>query len=389
MTPCAGRTSCIGYCSACCLSEAMCKRTIAAAFVLALTSCHFGLTMPVRLKDMASLEGIRENQLLGYGIVVGLNGTGDKRQPMFPAQTLANLLEKMGIQVSSTAIQIRNTAAVMITANLPPFAQPGIRIDINVAAIGDATNLQGGLLLMTPLKGANGTVYAVGQGAVVTGGFVASRGGSNSTTVNHPTAGRVPGGAIVEQAAPSVMPVEKLRWQLRQADFTTAARMAAAVNKRFEAPIANCESSGVVVVRVPNDWTTREVEFIAEMEGLTLETDKQNRVVINERTGTVVLGKDVVIRPVSILHGNLSVQIQTTYEASQPNSLANGGTVVTPKVEVAVKEEPARNVTLKKGATVEDLVKALMTVGSTPRDVIAVLQSLRAAGALEADIEVI
>lgn len=365
------------------------NRTNAAILALLLASGPAAQTTPVRWKDMASLEGVRENQLLGYGIVVGLNGTGDKRQPVFPAQTLANLLEKMGVQVSAAAIQIRNTAAVMVTANLPAFAQPGVRIDVNVAAIGDATNLQGGLLLMTSLKGANGVVYAVAQGAVVTGGFVASRGAGNGTTVNHPTAGRVPAGAIIEQAAPSVMPAEKLRWQLKQADFTTAARMAAVVNKRFLASIASCESSGVVVVHLPEDWKIREVEFIAEIEGLTLETDRQNRIVINERTGTIVLGRDVVIRPISILHGNLSVRIQTTYETSQPNPLSGGETVVTPKVDVTAKEEAARNVTLKQGATVDDLVKALMAVGSTPRDVIAVLQNLRAAGALEADIEVI
>src|ERR1039458_9821206 len=245
-------------------------RTIAGIFALLIATAPAVPAMPVRLKDMASLEGVRENQLLGYGIVVGLNGTGDKRQPVFPAQTLANLLEKMGVQVDPTAIQIRNTAAVMVTANLPAFAQPGVRIDINVAAIGDATNLQGGLLLMTSLKGANGVVYAVAQGSVVTEGFATGRGGGNSTTVNHPTAGRAPGG-IIEQAAPSVMPTEKLRWQLIQADFTTAARLAAVVNKRFQASIANCESSGVVVVRLPDDWKTREVEVIAEIEALRSE----------------------------------------------------------------------------------------------------------------------
>jgi flagellar P-ring protein precursor FlgI len=343
---------------------------------------------PVRLKELASIEGVRDNQLIGYGVVVGLNGTGDKRQPVFPAQTLANLLERMGVQVPSTAIQVRNIASVMVTSNLPAFTQPGVRIDINVAAIGDATNLQGGLLVMTPLKGGNGLVYAVAQGPVVTGGFVAGRAG-NGTTVNHPTAGRVPGGAIVERPAPSVMPGEKLRWQLKMSDFTTAARMASAVNKRFQASVAGCESSGVVVVQVPADWRSREVEFIAEIEALTLETDRQNRIVINERTGTIALGRDVVIKPVSILQGNLTVQIETTYSASQPNPMSKGETVVLPKVNVAAKEDAARNLTLKNGATVDDLVKALMAVGSTPRDVIAVLQNLRSAGALEAEIEVI
>lgn len=343
---------------------------------------------PVRLKELASIEGVRDNQLIGYGVVVGLNGSGDKRQPVFPAQTLSNLLERMGVQVPATAIQVRNMASVMVTTNLPPFVQPGVRIDVNVAAIGDATNLQGGLLVMTPLKGGNGVVYAVAQGPVVTGGFVAGRAG-NGTTVNHPTAGRVPGGAIVEQPAPSVMPRDKLRWQLKQSDFTTAARMAAAVNKRFESHVANCESSGVVVVQLPEEWKNREVEFIAEIEALTLETDRQSRIVINERTGTIALGRDVVIRPVSILQGNLTVQIETTYSASQPNPLSKGETVVVPKVSVAAKEDAARNLTLRNGATVDDLVKALIAVGSTPRDIIAVLQNLRSAGALEAEIEVI
>ena len=344
---------------------------------------------PVRLKELASIEGVRDNQLIGYGIVVGLNGTGDKRQTFFSAQTLGNLLERMGVQVDSSTMLVRNTAAVMVTASLPPFAQPGMTIDAHVAAIGDATNLQGGLLVMTPLKGANALTYAVAQGPVVTGGFVAGRGGSNGTTVNHPTAGRLPGGAIVEQPAPSVMPGEKLRWQLRQSDFTTAARMAAAINKRFEAKLADCESSGVVVVRCPPDWKPREVEFIAEIEALTFETDVRNRVVVNERTGTIVFGRDVQIKPVSILHGNLTVKVQTTYEVSQPNALGAGQTTVTPKVDVTAKEDAARNITLKRGATVDDLLRALTAVGATSRDIIAVLQNLRAAGALEAEIEVI
>lgn len=351
-------------------------------------ACLTVLGNPVRLKELASLEGVRDNQLVGYGLVVGLNGTGDKRQPVFPAQTLANLLERMGVQVPPTSIQVRNMASVMVTANLPPFAQPGVRLDVHVAAIGDSTNLQGGLLVMTPLKGGNAVVYAVAQGPVVTGGFVAARGG-NGTTVNHPTAGRVPGGAIVEQPAPSVMPGDKLRWQLKQSDFTTAARMAAAINRRFQTSVASCESSGVVVVKLPADWKAREVEFISETEALTLETDRQSRVIVNERTGTIVLGREVVIRPVSILQGNLTVRIETTYEASQPNPLSKGETVVVPKVSVTAKEDAAKNLTLKNGATVDDLVRALMAVGSTPRDVIAVLQSLKSAGALEAELEVI
>jgi len=345
----------------------------------------------VRVKEIAAVEGVRENQLLGYGVVVGLNGTGDKRQTVFSAQTLVNLLERMGVQVTATSIQVRNTAAVIVTANLPPFAQPGTRIDVEVAAVGDATNLQGGLLVLTALKAATGDVYAAAQGSVVTGGFVAGRGGGgNSTTVNHPTAGRIPAGAIVERAAPSVIPSSTLRMQLRQADFTTAARLAAVINQKFGAETARCESAGVVVVTRPTDWANRGVEFVAQIESLTLEADRPQRIVINERTGTIAAGRDIRIRPIAILHGSLSVEVQTSYEVSQPSPFTQGTeATVVPKTTVATKEEPAKGIQLKQGATVDDLVKALTAIGSSARDVIAILQSLRAAGALDAEIEVI
>lgn len=342
----------------------------------------------VRVKELASIEGVRDNQLIGYGLVVGLNGTGDKRQTFFSAQTLANMLDRMGVQVTPTAILVRNTAAVMVTANLPPYAQPGTRIDIHVAAIGDSTNLQGGLLLLTPLKASDGRVFAAAQGPVVTGGFSAG-GGGNRATVNHPTAGRVPQGAIVEVAAPSVVDGETIRLQLRRADFTTAARLTQAINRAFEGGVAKPANAGLVEVSVPPSWAGRRVEFIAAIESLTVEADARLRVVVNERTGTVVLGKEVRIRPVSILHGNLTVEIQTSFEVSQPNPLAKGDTVVTPEVKLGAKEDLAKNVQLKDGATVEDLVQSLLAIGSTPRDVIAILQALQAAGALQAEIDVI
>src|SRR5689334_12545823 len=219
-----------------------------------------------RLKDLAAIEGVRENQLVGYGIVVGLNGTGDKRQTVFSAQTLTNVLQRMGVAVNPAAILVRNTAAVMVTAALPPFAQPGTKIDISVAAVGDANNLQGGLLILTPLRAANGQVYAVAQGSVITGGFVAGRGGNNQT-VNHPTAGRVPEGAIVEQAPPTVEPGSVLRLQLHDADFTTAARIVQAVNKSFGSAgaIASAKNSGLVEVQIPAAFRNRSVEFIAQV----------------------------------------------------------------------------------------------------------------------------
>lgn len=340
-----------------------------------------------RLKDLVSIEGVRENQLMGYGLVVGLNGTGDKRQTVFSAQSLTNLLARMGISVSPSAILVRNTASVIVTANLPAFAQSGNKIDISVSAIGDSTNLQGGMLVLTPLKGADGQVYAVGQGSVVTGGFVAGRGG-NSQTLNHPTSGRIPNGAMIEKNAPSIAPGGRVRLQLRQADFTTAARISEAVNAKFGSG-AHAENSGVVAVETPPDYKTRPVEFVAALENLLVEADRPARIVVNERTGTIVIGKEVRIAPVSIMHGALTVEIQTNFVVSQPAPLSPGKTEVVPDVQVAAKEEKAKSLTLKQGATVEELVRALVSIGSTPRDVIAILQNLRASGALEADVEVI
>ena len=344
-----------------------------------------------RLKDLVSIEGVRENQLIGYGLVVGLAGKGDSRQTMFSAQSMTNLLSRMGISVPASAIRVTNTAAVMVTATLPAFAQPGMHIDSTAAAIGDCGTLQGGILLLTSLRGADGQVYAVAQGPVVTGGFASGRGGA-SQTVNHPTVGRSPNGAIVERAAPSLTPRDVVRLQLRQSDFTTSARIVEAVNKKFATPpyTARSESAGLVSVAIPPEYRSRPTEFIAELESLVVEADRPARVVINERTGTIVLGKDVRISPVGILHGNLSVEVQTTFAVSQPSPLSPQGTTeVVPQTAVTTKEEKARSVILKQGATVEELVRALSAIGSTPRDVIAILQSLRSAGALEGEIEVI
>jgi flagellar P-ring protein precursor FlgI len=343
-----------------------------------------------RLKDLVDVEGVRENQLIGYGLVVGLAGTGDKQQTVFTNQSLTNILERMGVIVSPTAIQVKNTAAAMVTATLPAFAQPGLRIDTTVASTGDASNLRGGILLLTSLRGADGQVYAVAQGPVVTGGFVAGRGGA-SQTVNHPTVGRSPNGATVERPSPSVAPKSLIRLQLRQSDFTTSARIVDAVNRKFATeatPPARAENSGVVAVAVPPEFASRTTEFMAELESVMVEADTPARVVINERTGTIVLGKDVRVSPVAILLGNLTVEVQTVQMVSQPNPLSQGTTEVVPQTTVTSKEEKARSVILKQGATVEELVRALSAIGSTPRDIIAILQTLRTAGALEAEVEV-
>jgi flagellar P-ring protein precursor FlgI len=265
----------------------------------------------------------------------------------------------MGVAVDPTTIRVKNAASVMVTATLPPFAQPGTKIDVTAAALGDATNLQGGLLLMTSLRGANGQIYAVAQGPIVTGGFVAGRGG-NTQTVNHPTVGRSPSGATVERVAPSAQPGAVIHLQLRDADFATASRISEVINQKMGAGsvIAKTENPALVSVQTPDTWSKRVNEFIAALEDLTVEVDLPARIVINERTGTIVLGKEVLIAPVAILHGNLSVEIQTTFSVSQPGPMSNGGkTEVIPEETLTAKEDAARNVVLKQGATVEELVR--------------------------------
>jgi flagellar P-ring protein precursor FlgI len=361
----------------------------------ALAAALSGAAQAARLKDLVAIEGARDNQLIGYGIVVGLAGTGDRQQTIFSNQSLTNLLERMGVSVSPTTIRVKNMASVMVTATLPAFAQPGVHIDFTAAAIGDCSNLQGGILLLTSLRGADSQVYAVAQGPVLTGGFAAGRGGG-AQSVNHPTVGRSPSGATVERPAPSVAPKTVVRLQLQQADFTTATRIAEAINLKFAAvskdgaktALALADNAGLVSVAIPPAFADRAIAFLAELENLTVEADRPARVIINERTGTIVFGKDVHIAPVAILHGNLNVEIQTSFAVSQPAPLGQGTTAVVPQTTVAAKEEKARSVVLKQGATVEDLVHALAAIGSTPRDVIAILQSLRSVGALEADVEV-
>ena len=271
-----------------------------------------------RLKELVSIEGVRDNQLMGYGLVVGLAGTGDRQLTIFSAQSLTNLLERMGLTVDPTTIQVKNTAAVMVTATLPPYAQAGSRIDVTVAALGDAPSLQGGVLLMSGLKGPDSQVYAIAQGPLVLGGFVAGS-GANTQTRNHPTVGRIPNGAIVEHAAPSVDLTAHLRLQLQRADYATAARVAEALNKRFGA-IADAENEAVVTVSLPQEYEKKTTEFVAEMQRLTVETDSEAVIVVNERTGTIVMGKDVQIAPVAIMQGSLNVEIQTVPSVSQPNA---------------------------------------------------------------------
>lgn len=342
----------------------------------------------VRIKDLASIEGVRENQLLGYGLVVGLNGTGDRQQTVFSTQSLSNLLRRMGVNVEPTGLRINNIAAVMVTATLPPFAGPGAKLDVTVSSIGDARSLQGGTLLLTALKAANGETYAAAQGPLSIGGFAAGRGGAN-VQVNHPTVGRVPQGGLVEREAPSIPPDPAgFRLQLRQADFATASRMKDALLIEFPEARIKAESSGSLRIAMPESYVDDPVAFLARLGAVEIETDRPARVTLNERTGTVVIGSQVRIAPVAILHGSLTVQIVTDYIVSQPTGFSAGQTTVVPQSTVQVNEEAASQGIIPAGATVEELVQALTAIGSTPRDIIAIMQSIAAAGALEAELQV-
>jgi flagellar P-ring protein precursor FlgI len=388
----ADRTFYTGCCSAFCRFNLMLTNLRANSVLVFLLFSIVPSAQPAtRLKELVSIEGVRENQLLGYGIVVGLAGTGDRKQTVFPVQSLANLLQRMGVSVPATAITVKNTAAVMVTATLPPYAQPGTHLDVTVAAMGDAPNLQGGLLVLTSLRAANGEVYAIAQGAVVTGGFAVGKQGTGAT-VNHPTVGRIPDGGSIERGAPSINIASHLNLQLHDADFTTASRVAEVINKHFapeKGGVAHAQNSALVSVLLPASFSGRAVDFLAELEVLGVDVDRVAKIVVNERTGTIILGKEVHISPVAILHGNLSIEIQTTALVSQPSPLSNGTTTVVPETTLAVKDEKVKNIVLKQGATVEELVRSLTAIGSTARDVISILQSLKAAGALEAELEVI
>ncbi len=385
-----GQTSFTGFSSACCRSKKYMRRILPILLLLCAAIGQCGEERGVRLKDLVTIEGVRSNQLVGYGLVVGLNGTGDRQQTMFSAQSLTNLLLRMGVSVSPTLITVKNTAAVIVTATLPAYAQPGSNIDGTVAAIGDATNLQGGLLVLTTLRGVSGQVYATVQGPVITGGFLAGR-AANSQTVNHPTVGRIPNGVSVERLAPSIPLGNSIKLQLKQADFTTSARISDAVNRHFAASgaIAHADNAGLVTVAVPPRYAAQATEFVAELESVGVEPDTIAKVVINERTGTVVLGNNVRIAPVAVMHGNLTVEIQTQLIPVPSGPFSSAPGTVAPETTVTAKDEKSKNLVLQNGATVEELVRALASIGSTTRDVIAILESLRAAGALDAELEVI
>ena len=346
-----------------------------------------------RIKDVATIEGIRDNQLVGYGLVVGLRGTGDSSQTVFPAQTLISVLERMGITVPQTGsnsasnMQVKNMAAVFVVATLPPFSRPGYKVDITVSSAGDARSLEGGILLMTPLYGPDGQIYAQAQGSLVLGGYMAS-GGGNTKLSNHPTTGRVPGGALVERPVPfDLKQMRVVNVVLNDADFHTAEQMAAGIDKALGAPRAHAvDSRRVEITAAPGEEIP---ELLDKVEGVEIQVYPRARVVVNERTGTVVIGGTVRLQPVSILHGGLSVNVITVNEVSQPNPGSAGTTQVVQQTTVQAQDKPVNRIDLKEGATVEDLVQELQRTGAGARDVISILQAMKEAGALEADLEVL
>jgi flagellar P-ring protein precursor FlgI len=341
------------------------------------------------IRDITSVEGVRENPVLGYGVVVGLKGTGDKQQTIFTTQTLANILQRMGVQIQPSTIQVHNVAAVFVTATLPPFASPGTRLDVTVASAGDAKSLEGGMLLLTPLYAADGKVYGAAQGALALGGYSAG-GSGNTKQLNHPTVGRIPNGGTVERdSSLDLHKMERVSLLLSDANFSTAEEIAGAINREFGKAVALAADSRRVDIDAAAAGSNDLPALLARVENLKVEVRRRARVVVNERTGTVVLGKDVRLGAVSILHGNLSIEVATEFSVSQPNPLSKGETTVVGQPSVKAEEAPARSIALTEGASVEQLVTGLLRIGATARDVIAILQAIKAAGALEADLEVI
>ena len=343
-----------------------------------------------RIKDVATVEGIRDNQLIGYGIVVGLHGTGDSQQTVFPYQTLVSTLERMGVNLpqgqATSSLQVRNMAAVFIAATLPPFAQPGNKIDVIVSSAGDARSIEGGLLLMTPLYGPDGQIYAQAQGPVVLGGYSVQANG-NSKTVNHPTTGRIPSGAIVERAVPLDLDhMRKLSLLLNDPDFRTAELVASSINKTLGRDAAHAEDSRrIQITAQPGEDIPG---LLARVESIDVQVFPRARVVVNERTGTIVIGGEVRLQPVSILHGGLVVNVISRTEVSQPGPFSSGTTQVVKQTTVQAQDKPANRIELREGATVDDLVQSLQQIGATARDIISILQAMKQAGALEADLEV-
>jgi flagellar P-ring protein precursor FlgI len=364
--------------------RSLAELAFALCFVLALV---FGSTTAgaMRIKELASVQGVRSNALTGYGLVVGLDGTGDQT-----TQSLQAMLQQLGVTVpAGTAMQLRNVAAVIVTAQLPAFAQPGQAIDVNVSSLGNAKSLRGGTLIATPLKGADGRIYAVAQGNLIVGGAGASAAGSK-VQINHLLAGRIPDGATVEAAVPTpLLQGDSIQLDLRASDFNTARSVAQAINAAKGEGTAVARDGRTVAVRVPAESGAR-VAFLADVENLPVQLASPSaRVVLNARTGSIVLNESVTLGPCAVAHGSLSVTISTTPMVSQPNAFGQGQTTVTERADITVAQQPGSLIQLPAGARLADVVRALNALGATPQDLLAILQAMRTAGALKAEIEVI
>ena len=370
-------------------------RALAMCVVLSLfTQCAVAAepNRQVLVRDITNVQGIRDNMLVGYGLVVGLAGTGDRQQTIFTVQTLANAMQKMGVLIAPGAVVVKNVAAVFITASLPPFARPGAKLDVTVSSVGDAKSLEGGVLLMSALHGPDGQVYAEAQGPLVLGGYSAGS-GANGKQVNATTVGLIPEGAIVERdTSVDLSGFKTVSLLLRNPDFTTATAIADVVNAEFQKPIASALDSSRVDVNVADASAKSVPILISRVQNLMLKVHTPAKIVINERTGTIVMGGDVKLSPVSVIHGSLSIQVITRYEVSQPTVApfkGNAGPpVVVPNTTVNVNDAPAQSMRLDEGANVEELVAGLHAIGTTARDVVAILQAIKAEGGLQADLEV-
>ncbi len=342
-----------------------------------------------KLRDVAHLQGVRGNQLMGFGMVVGLDGTGDKDQTKFTTQSLANMLVRQGLTVAAATIKVKNVAAVMVTAELPAFGRSGSRLDVTVSSTGDAKSLAGGILLMTPLQGPDGQTYAVAQGPLLVGGFSASSGG-NSVTKNHPTVGRVPDGAIIEREVGGTFNARgSLRYSLMEDDFTTAMRVVHAINEELGEKLAQPLDSRTVELQIPKEYLGRAVELVARLENLNVQLQPRARVVVNERTGTVILGAEVRIGAVSIVQGGLSIVVSSKPLVSQPAPLSQGKTVTAAKKDVTAVEEKPKTINVEPGVSVGKLAEMLNGMGVSPRDMVAILQAIKEAGALQAELRIL
>ena len=343
----------------------------------------------VLLRDVTQIEGVRDNELVGYGLVAGLNRTGDTQQTYFTVQTLANALTRMGVQIAPGVVVVKNVAAVFVTAKLPPFARPGMKIDVTVSSVGDAKSITGGVLLLTALRASNGFVYAEAQGPLVIGGYTEGLSG-NVRSVNHPTVGRISDGGIVErEAAVDLTRFHIVSLLLLNSDFTAARDVADVINKEFGKPIASAIDSNRIDVNVADSGESSVPILISRVQNLSIDAHPPARVIVNERTGTIVMGGDVRLSPVSVIHGSLTIDVQTATVVSQPPPFSGGETKTVTETRLSVNDAPAQSIQLQEGANVDELIKGLHAIGATSHDIIAILQAIKAAGGLQADLEVI